>query len=55
MTTDDFGLTKLAYVKPAADFQMIDHVVIAKRQAIQVDGSDGDATNKNLSSEGNDK
>lgn len=55
VTTDDFGLTKLAYVKPAADFQMIDHVVIAKRQAIQVDGSDGDATNKNLSSEGNDK
>lgn len=55
VTTDDFGLTKLAYVKPAADFQMIDHLVIAKRQAIQVDGSDGDATNKNLSSEGNDK
>lgn len=55
VTTDDFGLTKLAYVKPAADFQMIDHVVIAKRQAIQVSGSDGDATNKNLSSEGNDK
>lgn len=55
VTTDDFGLTKLAYVKPAADFQMINHVVIAKRQAIQVDGSDGDATNKNLSSEGNDK
>lgn len=55
VTTDDFGLTKLAYVKPAADFQMIDHVIIAKRQAIQVDGSDGDATNKNLSSEGNDK
>lgn len=55
VTTDDFGLTKLSYVKPAADFQMIDHVIIAKRQAIQVDGSDGDATNKNLSSEGNDK
>lgn len=55
VTTDDFGLTKLAYVKPAADFQMIDHVIIAKRQAIQVDGSDGNATNKSLSSEGNDK
>lgn len=55
VTTDDFGLTKLAYVKPAADFQMIDHVVIAKRQATIVDGSDGSATNKNLSSEGNDK
>lgn len=55
VTTDDFGLTKLAYVKPAADFQMIDHVIIAKRQAIQVDGSDGNATNKSLSSEGDDK
>lgn len=55
VSTDDFGLTKLAYIKPAADFQMLDHVVIAKRQATQVDGSDGDSTNKNLSSEGDEE
>lgn len=46
VTTDDFGLTKLAYVKPAADFSMIDHVVIAKRSTTTVDGIDGDNTNK---------
>ncbi|GEK34392.1 rod shape-determining protein MreC [Kurthia sibirica] len=55
VTTDDFGLTKLAYIKPAASFQMLDHVVIAKRQAVQVDGSDGDSTNKDLSNQGDDK
>ncbi|MBQ0139823.1 MAG: rod shape-determining protein MreC [Kurthia sp.] len=52
VSTDDFGLTKLAYVKPAADFQMLDHVIIAKRQATEIDGSDGDSTNENMSSEG---
>lgn len=46
VTTDDFGLTKLAYVKPAADFSMIDHVVIAKRATTTVDGVDGNNTNK---------
>lgn len=46
VTTDDFGLTKLAYVKPAADFSMIDHVIIAKRGTTTVDGIDGDNTNK---------
>lgn len=55
VSTDDFGLTKLAYVKPAADFQMLDHVIIAKRQSIEIDGSDGDSTNKDLSSQGDDK
>lgn len=46
VTTDDFGLTKMAYVKPAADFSMLDHVVIAKRGTITVDGVDGSSTNK---------
>ena len=32
VTTDDFGLTKMAYVKPAADFSMLENVIIAKRQ-----------------------
>lgn len=45
VTTDDFGLTKLAYVKPAADFSMLDHVVIAKRGTITIDGVDGTSTN----------
>lgn len=45
VSTDDFGLTKLAYVKPAADFSMLDHVIIAKRQSMSVNGSDGNNTN----------
>ncbi len=49
ISTDDYGLTKLAYVKPAADFSMLDHVVIAKRQSISVNGSDGNNTNKVIS------
>jgi rod shape-determining protein MreC len=48
VTTDDFGLTKMAYVKPAADFSMLENVIIAKRQTISVDGLDGDSTNKDL-------
>lgn len=50
ISTDDYGLTKLVYVKPAADFSMLDHVVIAKRQSISVNGSDGNNTNKVISS-----
>ena len=49
ISTDDYGLTKLVYVKPAADFSMLDHVVIAKRQSISVNGSDGNNTNKVIS------
>ncbi|MEG0473857.1 MAG: rod shape-determining protein MreC [Solibacillus sp.] len=48
VTTDDFGLTKMAYVKPAADFSMLENVIIAKRKTITIDGSDGDATNGDL-------
>ena len=34
VSTDDYGLTKLAYIRPAADFSMLDHVIIAKRTSI---------------------
>ncbi|MGB3259431.1 rod shape-determining protein MreC [Paenisporosarcina sp.] len=42
VSTDDFGLTKMAYIKPAADFALLDHVMIAKRTMTTVDGTDGD-------------
>ncbi|MDE0583646.1 rod shape-determining protein MreC [Planococcus sp. A6] len=44
VTIDEFGLTKLAYVKPAADFSMLNHVVIADRLAPEVDGEDSGMT-----------
>ena len=34
VSTDDYGLTKLAYIRPAADFSLLDHVIIAKRSSI---------------------
>ncbi|MGK7377884.1 rod shape-determining protein MreC [Planococcus sp. 1R117A] len=37
---DEFGLTKLVYVKPAADFSLLNHVVIADRVLPEVDGED---------------
>lgn len=49
--TDDYGLTKSAYIKPAADFTMLDHVVIAKRSSISIDGSDGSSTNETVGDE----
>jgi len=48
VSTDDFGLTKMAYVKPSANFSILDHVVIAKRTSTVIDGLDGNATNKDL-------
>lgn len=42
VTTDDFGLTKLAYVKPAAEFALLDHVMIVKRSMVTNDGTDGE-------------
>jgi rod shape-determining protein MreC len=48
VSTDDYGLTKLAYVKPSADFSLLDHVVIANRSMKNVDGSDGNDTNKEI-------
>ena len=44
VTIDEFGLTKLAYVKPAADFSMLNHVVIADRLVPEVDGEDNGIT-----------
>lgn len=41
VSTDDYGLTKLAYIRPAANFSMLDHVMIAKRSSTIVDGTDG--------------
>ncbi|MNH48078.1 hypothetical protein D3C79_1116530 [compost metagenome] len=38
----------MAYVKPSADFSILDHVVIAKRTSTVIDGLDGNATNKDL-------
>lgn len=43
---DEFGLTKLAYVKPAADFSLLNHVVIADRVVPEVDGEDNGETAK---------
>ncbi|CAM5217795.1 Cell shape-determining protein MreC OS=Ureibacillus acetophenoni OX=614649 GN=SAMN05877842_102346 PE=3 SV=1 [Ureibacillus acetophenoni] len=37
VTTDDFGLTKMAFIKPAADFSMLQDVMIAKRNVITID------------------
>lgn len=44
VTIDEFGLTKLAYIKPAADFSMLNHVVIADRLVPEVDGEDNGIT-----------
>ncbi|WP_332647164.1 rod shape-determining protein MreC [Lysinibacillus sp. 54212] len=55
VTTDDFGLTKLAYVKPAADFSLLENVVIALREVTAIDGLDGDGTNKDLSNPNTEK
>ncbi|GKW46818.1 MULTISPECIES: rod shape-determining protein MreC [unclassified Planococcus (in: firmicutes)] len=41
---DEFGLTKLAYIKPAADFTLLNHVVIADRLTPEVDGEDNGET-----------
>lgn len=48
VTTDDFGLTKMAFVKPSADFSLLEKVIIAKRSITSIDGLDGAGTNKDL-------
>lgn len=48
VTTDDFGLTRLAYVKPVADFSLVENVIIAERNLTTVDGADGNQTNEDL-------
>ncbi len=42
VSTDDYGLTKLAYVRPAAEFSMLDHVMVAKRQSEPAQGTDSE-------------
>lgn len=44
VSTDDYGLTKLVYIRPAAQFSMLDHVIVAKRLSETVDGVDGNDT-----------
>lgn len=45
ITIDEFGLTQLAYVKPAADFTLLNHVMIADRVMPDAPGEDdGTAT-----------
>lgn len=53
VTTDDFGLTKTAYVKAAADFSMIEDVIVAKRSLTEIDGSDGEGTETDLTNKKN--
>ena len=48
ITTDDFGLTKMAYVKPAANFSLLENVTILIRNITAVDGIDGENTNADL-------
>lgn len=48
VTTDDYGLTKLAYIKPAANFSILDHVIISKRSMSTIDGTDGENTESDL-------
>ena len=53
VSTDDYGLTKLAYIRPAAEFSMLDHVIIAKRTSEVVkDGMDGGGTSGNEGEDG---
>ncbi|MBS7345174.1 MAG: rod shape-determining protein MreC [Caryophanon sp.] len=51
VTTDDFGLTKMAYIQPAANFSLLDHVIIAKRSVTSIDGYDGNETNTDLTND----
>ncbi|MBB4825846.1 rod shape-determining protein MreC [Sporosarcina luteola] len=44
VSTDDYGLTKLAYIRPAADFSMLDHVMIAKRKTETYKGTDTESS-----------
>lgn len=44
VSTDDYGLTKVAYIRPAANFSLLDHVIVAKRNSTTVDGIDGNGT-----------
>ena len=45
---DEFGLTKSAFIKPAANFSLLENVVIVGREETSIDGIDGDSTNVDL-------
>ena len=49
ITIDEFGLTKLAYIKPAAEFSLLNHVMIADRAMPEVDGEDNGTTGEDES------
>ena len=42
VTTDDYGLTKLAYIRPAADFSIVGSCHYCQTRLQQLDGTDGD-------------
>lgn len=44
VSTEDYGLTKIAYIQPAAEFSLLDHVMVVKRKTVTVDGTDGEGT-----------
>lgn len=48
VAADEYGLTKTARVKPHADFNVLDHVLIAKREVTMIDGLDGSATGEDI-------
>ena len=48
VVADEFGLTKSAYIKPAANFSLLENVMIVGRTETKVDGIDGDSTNVDL-------
>lgn len=51
VTTDDFGLTKMAYVKPAANFSLLENVTILMRKVTTIDGIDGGSTTEEILNE----
>ena len=48
VTTDDYGLTKMAYVKPAANFSLLETVMILRRSVTTVDGIDASGANADI-------
>lgn len=54
VSTDDFGLTKLAYIRPAANFSMLDHVMVADRVSTEEpkEGTDGASSSNGKGDDG---
>ncbi|KXH87322.1 rod shape-determining protein MreC [Sporosarcina sp. HYO08] len=52
VSTDDYGLTKLAYIRPAADFSMLDHVIVTRRNVTtDPNGTDAGISDKDTKGE----